>query len=325
VTRSTRSSRGQRPSGRDTSCIGDLDPHAVDRARARLLAWWDAGHRDLPWRRARDPYAVLVSEIMLQQTQVSRVVPKFEAFMVSFPTIAALAAASVAEVIRAWSGLGYNRRAVNLHRLACHVVEEHGGELPRSAEALRRLPGIGAYTARAGAAIAFGEGAAPVDTNVRRVLTRFGDGPEADRSPAGVQGLADAMLAHDRPGDWSQALMELGARVCLPLPDCPACPLREECATAPVARVIRERRAAYRAGGAGRAERFEHSNRFYRGRIVEMLRVADGGQLSIDECGGRLRLDYTAADRPWLVELLAGLARDRLVSFEGEAVSLPHG
>ena len=290
-----------------------------------LLAWWDAGHRDLPWRRTRDPYAVLVSEIMLQQTQVSRVVPKFNAFMVSFPTLAALAEAPVADVIRAWSGLGYNRRAVNLHRLVRCVVEDHGGELPRSVEELRRLPGIGAYTARAVAAIAFGEAAAPVDTNVRRVLTRVVDGPESARSPAGVQALADVTLARARPGDWSQALMELGARVCLPSPDCPSCPLREHCATALVAPVIRERRAAYRANGAGRSERFEHSTRFYRGRIVEMLRAAESGELAVDECGRRLRLDYSTVDRPWLAGLLDGLARDRLVSFDGVSVSLPHG
>ena len=289
----------------------------------RLLAWWDAGHRDLPWRRTGDPYAVLVSEIMLQQTQASRVVPKFNAFMACFPTLTALAAAPVADVIRAWSGLGYNRRAVNLHRLARRVVEEHDGELPRSVEALRRLPGIGPYTARAVAAIAFGEAAAAVDTNVRRVLTRVVDGPRSARPPAGVQDLADALLARERPGDWNEALMELGARVCLPAPDCPACPLREDCATAPVAHVIRERRAAYRAGTAGRPERFEHSTRFYRGRIVEMLRAADGGGLRVDECGRRLRLDYTSEDRPWLAGLLEGLARDRLVSFDGEVLSLP--
>jgi A/G-specific adenine glycosylase len=268
---------------------------------------------------------VLISEIMLQQTQVSRVVPKFNAFMTSFPTLSALAEAPVAEVIRMWSGLGYNRRAVSLHRLALRVVEEHEGELPWSVEALRRLPGIGPYTARAVAAIAFGEPAAPVDTNVRRVLTRVVDGPESARPAAGVQALADAMLARERPGDWSQALMELGARVCLPLPDCPACPLRADCATAPKTAMIRERRAAYRAGAAGRSQRYEHSARFYRGRIVEMLRAADGSTLGVDECGRRLRLDYTTDDRPWLAGLLEGLSRDRLVSFDGESVSLPRG
>jgi A/G-specific adenine glycosylase len=137
-----------------------------------------------------------------------------------------------------------------------------------------------------------------------------------------VQALADAMLVRERPGDWNQALMELGARVCLPLPDCPACPLRADCATAPRAGMIRERRAAYRAGTAGRSQRYEHSTRFYRGRIVEMLRGA-GGDLSIDECGRRLRLDYTAEDRSWLAGLLDGLARDQLVSLDGETVSLP--
>jgi A/G-specific adenine glycosylase len=316
------------PSRYDTADVRDqvdsTNPSVdlIRRVREALLEWWDAGHRDLPWRRTRDPYAVLVSEVMLQQTQVSRVVPKFNEFMARFPTLTALSAAPAAEVIRAWSGLGYNRRVVNLHRLAHAVEVEHQGRMPRSVEVLRRLPGIGEYTARAVASIAFGEPAAAVDTNVRRVLTRVVDGPESARSEGAVQALADAMLARERPGDWNEALMELGATVCLPLPDCPVCPLRSCCATAPLAGAIRERRAAYRANGAGAGERFEHSSRFYRGRIVEMLR-AEGQPLAVGQVGARLRLDFTDADRPWLEDLLAGLARDRLVSIEGERVSLP--
>ena len=291
--------------------------------RTRLLAWWDAGHRDLPWRRTRDPYAILVSEVMLQQTQVMRVVPKYLAFMEQFPTLTALAGATVADVIRAWSGLGYNRRAVNLHRLA-RVVDEHGGRLPSTARTLRPLPGIGEYTARAVASIAFGEPVAAVDTNVRRVLTRVYDGPESSRSPAAVQSLADFALAVDRPGDWNQALMELGARACLPAPDCSACPLRGPCVTAPSASRIREQRAAYRVAGARPAQKYEHSTRFYRGRIVEMLRAEPGGgPLTVEQIGGRLRLDYAEPDRAWLEGLLDGLARDLLVSFADGRASLP--
>jgi A/G-specific adenine glycosylase len=298
-------------------------PDPVDRLRSHLLAWWDAGHRDLPWRRTRDPYAVLVSEVMLQQTQVARV-PKFNDFIARFPTLPHLAAAPVADVIRAWSGLGYNRRAVNLHRLARAVVDEHGGALPPSAHDLRRLPGIGDYTARAVASIAFGEPVAAVDTNVRRVLTRVHDGPDSDRTAAQVQALADGVLAADRPGDWNQALMELGARICLPIPDCPACPLRATCATAPVAGTIRERRAAYRVSAARPSERFEHSTRFYRGRIVEMLRAEpDTRPLTVDEVGARLRLDYSPTDHAWLIALLEGLARDHLIAFADGRVSLP--
>lgn len=298
-------------------------PAEAEAVRALLLDWWDAGHRDLPWRHTRNPYAILISEVMLQQTQVLRVVPKYRAFMEQFPTLAELAGATVADVIRAWSGLGYNRRAVNLHRLARVVVDEHDGRLPSTARTLRPLPGVGEYTARAVASIAFGEPVAAVDTNVRRVLTRVYDGPESSRSPSAVQLLADCALAADRPGDWNQALMELGARACLPAPDCSTCPLRSPCLTAPTASRIREQRAAYRVSSRP-AQRYEHSTRFYRGRIVDMLRAEpDGGPLTAEQIGRRLRLDYTEADRPWLDGLLNGLARDHLVAFAEDKVSLP--
>ena len=303
-----------------------LDPGTRTCLQHNLLDWWDRGRRDLPWRRTSDPYAILVSEIMLQQTQVSRVVPKFNAFMARFPSLGVLAAAPVAEVIREWSGLGYNRRAVNLHRLARVVVERHGGTLPSAWTELRDLPGIGDYTARAVAAIAFGEPAAAVDTNVRRVLTRVVDGTGSQRSGAGVQRLADDALVRERPSDWNQALMELGARVCLPVPDCPACPLRRLCRTAPAAGQIRERRAAYRVSTRGATPRYEQSTRFYRGRIIDVLRAREGeGSLSVEMLGARLRLDYTAADRPWLEGLLAGLVRDGLVHRQDDGVSLPEG
>ena len=298
----------------------------IRRLHDALLAWWDRGHRDLPWRRTRDPYAILVSEIMLQQTQVSRVVPKYLAFLERFPSLRALAQAPVAEVIRHWSGLGYNRRAVNLHRLARVVVDQHDGRLPRRAADLRALPGIGPYTARAVAAIAFNEAVAPVDTNVRRVLTRVVDGIDSDPSPRAVQELADALAAQDRPSDWSQALMELGALVCLPVPQCLRCPLHDLCAAAGSSSAIRERRAAYRTAPASPAGRYEGSSRFYRGRIVDVLRAEPAGtSLPVDEIGARLRLDYSAEDRAWLEALLAGLVRDRLVDREGDRVSLPAG
>jgi len=297
-------------------------PHVTRRLHELLLSWWDAGHRDLPWRRTRDPYAILVSEVMLQQTQVPRVAPKYKSFMARFPTLRSLAAAAPAEVIREWAGLGYNRRAVNLHQLARAVVQDHGGRLPDNAAALRRLPGIGDYTARAVASIAFGEPVAAVDTNVRRVLTRVVDGPESDRTAGQVQALADVVLARERPGDWNEALMELGACICLPAPQCGGCPVRTACATAPVAHQVRERRVTYQA--AKPAERYHGTARFYRGRIVEMLRAADDGEsLTVDEVGARLRLDYAEADRAWIVGLLEGLARDHLVVFEGGAAALP--
>jgi len=300
------------------------DDAAVERLQSLLLAWWDTGHRDLPWRRTSDPFAVLVSEVMLQQTQVTRVTPKFDAFLRRFPTLEALAAVPVADVIRAWSGLGYNRRAVNLHRLARELVETGRSGLPESAVELQRLPGVGSYTARAVASIAFGEAVAAVDTNVQRVLTRVVDGPERSRTGTQVQALADRLLARERPGAWNEALMELGATICLPVPDCPRCPLRSICATAPYAGTIRERRAGYRASGGGATPRYEVSTRFYRGRIVEILRVVpDSAVLPVEDIGRRLRLDYDEAARPWLDGLLAGLARDGLITLHADGASLP--
>lgn len=294
------------------------------RLHALLLAWWDAGRRDLPWRQNRDPYRVLLSEVMLQQTQAARVGPKFVAFVERFPTLRHLADAATADVIRAWSGLGYNRRAVNLQRLARVVMAEHGGAFPTTVEGLLVLPGIGPYTARAVASIAFGAAAAPVDTNIRRVLTRVVDGPDGERAASATQRLADSLLPSERPGDWNEALMELGALVCVPVPRCEVCPLAAACATAGQAGQIRERRAAYRTSTPVPAERFEHSTRFYRGRIVQMLGVEDGGAgLTVDQVGARLRLDYTPTDRPWLESLLVGLDCDGLIAFDSERASLP--
>jgi A/G-specific adenine glycosylase len=240
--------------------------------------------------------------------------------MARFPTLAALAAAPPAEVIRAWAGLGYNRRAVNLHRLAREVVETDEGRLPEEVASLQALPGIGPYTARAVASIAFDVPAAAVDTNVRRVLTRIVDGVESTRGTAEVQALADAALAAERPGDWNQALMELGALICTPAtPRCGGCPVRGLCAAAPAMQAVRERGGTYRAGRTTKPRgRFEHSTRFYRGRIVDALRAEEHGHgLTPVELGARLRLDFTEADLPWLTGLLAGLARDGLVEWDG--------
>jgi A/G-specific adenine glycosylase len=203
-------------------------PSSIERP---LLAWYRRHRRDLPWRRDRDPYRVWVSEVMLQQTTVKVVTPYFEAFLARFPTLAALAGAPEDEVVAAWSGLGYYHRARNLHRGARHVRDQHAGRFPRTLEAALAVPGVGLYTASAVLSIAYGVPLPVVDGNVRRVLSRLfalrgpkwrKDGPFYNR--------AQELLATGSPGDWNQAVMELGATVCTPRnPGCPACPLRAQC------------------------------------------------------------------------------------------------
>ena len=198
--------------------------------RRKLLAWYDGNQRDLPWRRTRDPYHIWLSEIMLQQTRVAAVVVYYERFLLRFPTVAALAAADEADVLAQWSGLGYYRRARMLHTAAQIVVAEYAGRLPQSAAELCKLSGIGRYTAAAIASIAFGERVAVVDGNVERVLSRV-EG-NAQISIAACWHRAEQWLSPSRPGDFNQAIMELGATVCLPgQPLCGQCPIRKWCAT----------------------------------------------------------------------------------------------
>lgn len=228
------------------------------RVQTALLEWYRREARDLPWRRTRDPYAILVAEIMLQQTQVDRVIPKWHAWLESFPTLRALAAAPRAEAIRAWQGLGYNLRAVRLHAIACQTVAEFGGELPRSVKGLLRLQGIGPYTAGAVACFAYEQPVAMVDTNVRRVLSRV-----LGLSPSQVERVADSVLARSDPWTWNQALMDLGATLCRARePLCLLCPLLQECA-GPQAPAPRRTSAA---------QPFRTSNRYVRGRILDDLR-----------------------------------------------------
>ena len=198
--------------------------------RRRLLAWYARHARQLPWRGVGDPYAVLVSEMMLQQTQVRRVVEFFPPFLARYPTLEDLAAAPADAVREAWDGLGYYARARNLHAAAREVVATHGGVLPERPEDLRRLPGIGRYTAGAVASIAFGADVPAVDTNAARVLRRA-LGMRRGR-PARLWRVAEAMVPRGRAADWNQALMDLGATVCTArAPRCATCPVRTSCAT----------------------------------------------------------------------------------------------
>lgn len=197
--------------------------------RKRLLAWYDVSARDLPWRKSRDPYRVWVSEIMLQQTRVVAVIEHYHEFLKRFPTVQKLAAAREASVLAAWSGLGYYRRARMMHAAAKVMVREHKGRFPETAAAWRDLPGIGRYTSAAIASIAFGEAVAVVDGNVERVLQRTCRSALPDSE---VWEKAEALLDRKRPGDFNQAMMELGATVCTPrAPACLTCPVVELCAT----------------------------------------------------------------------------------------------
>ena len=254
-------------------------PPAVRTFDAALLAWYAREARDLPWRRTRDPYAILVSEVMLQQTQVARVIPRWLAWLERWPDAPALAAAPVADVLGEWVGLGYNRRALRL-REACAHVAEHGWP-----DDLRELPGIGPYTAAAVGAFAFGRDELPVDTNVRRVLERTAFAPERT------------------PPDLGQALMELGATVCRAREAaCGACPVAGHCASAHAV-VIPAR------GSGARRERFEDSNRYVRGRVIEAL--ASGTDLP----------DGIELER--LERAIASLIADGLVCRDGDVLSLP--
>jgi len=201
----------------------------VAELRRALLAHYDAHKRALPWRDETDPYRILVSEVMLQQTRVETVLDYYGAWLERFPDLTALAAAEVDDVLETWEGLGYYRRARNLHAAARAVREQADGELPSSYEELRELPGLGEYTAGAVASIAFGEAVPAPDGNVRRVLARLFD--VADPKPAWLRETAAALVDRARPGDWNQALMELGATICSPRgPACGRCPVAEWCA-----------------------------------------------------------------------------------------------
>ena len=238
-------------------------------ARHEILAWYTGHGRSLAFRRTADPYAVLVSEAMAQQTQAARAAMHWERFMARFPTVEALAAATPADVLREWQGLGYNRRAIALWRAAGVIVAEHGGRVPDSIEDLEALPGVGPYTARAVAAIAFGRSVGAVDVNVGRVLGRLAGG--SDSIPKrDTQALADAAATTTDPATWTHALMDLGATVCRARePRCGECPARQWCTYS---------HAAARRGSVRRrpAPPFPMTSRWLRGRILDRLRAGAG-------------------------------------------------
>lgn len=306
----------------------------IDAIRADLLQWFANEARDLPWRRTRDPYAIMVAEVMLQQTQVDRVIPKYQAFLAAFPTIESLAAAPTAEVIRLWAGLGYNRRAVNLQRAAQTIVAQHGGRVPDAVAALRALPGIGPYTAGAIACFAFEQDVAFLDTNIRRVVRRLCVGPDyaAAATEAELLAHAAALIPPGQGWAWNQAIMELGALICTAAsPACWRCPLRQHCRAYAAAVAADEALAETMAAPALKrvaeprpAEPFVGSRRWYRGRIIAALRALPADTaLPLPELGRQVRPDFAADHEQWLLQLVRDLACDGLLVITEQGVRLP--
>jgi len=289
---------------------GPALPDDRDAVRRALLGWYRADHRAFPWRETTDPYAVLVSEVMSQQTQLDRVVDAYGDFLDEWPTVGALAAADRADVVAFWSdhALGYNNRARYLHEAAGQIVDDYGGAFPRDPDELTELMGVGPYTANAVASFAFNDGGAVVDTNVKRVLYRAFGVPDSD--PA-FEAAAEALMPDGTSRDWNNAIMELGGVACRPTPRCDGadCPWRGWC-------------RAYRTGDFTAPDvpeqpDFEGSRRQMRGRVVRAL--GERGALALDDLGPRVRVDYSPdgdRGRAWLRELLADLADDGLVALD---------
>ncbi len=265
--------------------MSELDAPRRHRAlQRRLITWGEDVRRDLPWRRTRDPWAVLVSELMLQQTQVSRVVPRYEAFLERLPTATACADAPVGIVIELWRGLGYNRRAVNLHAAATLIRDRHAGRVPDDLDDLLALPGIGPYTARAVRAFAHEADVGVLDTNAARFLARAVAGRPL--RPREAQALADALVPAGSGWAWNQAVLDLGATVCTKRrPGCDGCPLRPGCAWA-VAGFPEPDPVEGSAGTSGRQSAFEGSDRQGRGRLVAALRSAPVAVVDLPEVMG---------------------------------------
>ncbi|WP_198925125.1 A/G-specific adenine glycosylase [Dictyobacter vulcani] len=267
-----------------TSAV-QLAPDRVASVQNSLLSWYEQEKRELPWRITSDPYAILVSEVMLQQTQVDRVLPKYQQFLAAFPTLADLATASTAAVIDVWVPLGYNRRAISLQSIARQVLAEYDGRIPDTIEELLKLKGIGRYTAGAIACFAYHKQVATVDTNIRRVLHRVFLGlehPEPKVNDAQMLVLAEQVLPAGQAYNWHQALMDMGATICNSgNPLCGKCPLQASCAAYaemsqyslfPSGTVLRQLRKVAEKKSNYQAQPFTSTNRYFRGRIVDLLR-----------------------------------------------------
>jgi A/G-specific adenine glycosylase len=344
------------------------DKERLEQAHCLLLEWYEHQGRSLPWRETDDPYAILVSEIMLQQTQVDRVLPKYYEFLGRFPTLSALAEASTAEVIRAWAPLGYNMRAVRLQAIARQVIAEYQGQIPASVEELCKLRGVGRYTAGAIACFAYHQQVPTVDTNIRRVLHRLFVGIEKPEIPVhdgDTWKLAEQVLPAGEAYRWNQALMDLGATTCTATtPLCEACPMQPICCAYqevgqytlfPSSKGLQILLQQNRAASAGQKQKliksvagdvpnaadgaspnapagkvaeatvtyktqpFTSTSRYFRGRIVDTLRLlAPGERLNLMSLGPQVKADFSPADLAWLYNLAQGLERDGLIALHAQ-------
>ncbi len=276
-----------------------------------MLAWFEQEGRDLPWRLSRDPFEILVAELMLQQTQVARVLERWPQFLRRFPSAAKCAASPVADVIDEWSGLGYNRRAVFLHRACVTVVNEFDAVMPESLAELLALPGIGPYTARAIRAFAYEADEAIVDTNVGRILARWSG---RAFSPRQAQQLADASVPKGNGWAWNQALLDIGATLCgAKSQGCDRCPLLKSCAW----QGIGDDPAIGSAAVSRRQSKFSGSDRQGRGRIIDALRTCPIKRANAAVVAG------WPGEHDRVERVIEGLLRDGLVELEGDSLQLP--
>jgi A/G-specific adenine glycosylase len=294
-------------------------PQQVSAIQTAMLAWYQQHRRDLPWRQTRDPYAILVAEVMLQQTQVDRVLPKFGQFMHRYPTIQDLAAAPLAELITEWYPLGYNRRPVRLRAIARQITEEHRGQFPQTFDGLIALEGVGPYTAGAILCFAYEQDVAIIDTNIRRIVHRWLLGPDLPHSLANdrqLQPLAEHMLPAGQGYHWNQALMDFGSAVCKSQdPQCQICPVQAHCAAFPA--ILGQRRLPDQ-----KTQKFTDSNRYYRGKVLRVLVISS---LPASQLGLAIKPDFDPVnDAQWLQQLLDGLTADGLVKILADKkISLP--
>ena len=286
-----------------------------------LLQWYTRQGRTLPWRNITNPYKILISEVMLQQTQVARVLIKYPEFLRKFPTLRLLAQAKQRDVVIAWQGMGYNNRAVRLHQFAETVVRFHGGRLPRTEEALLALPGIGRYTANALLSAAFAVDTPVVDVNVRRFLSRLLWKMRSVLETKGeseIWSAAEDLLPKSRAYDWNQALMDMGATICTArAPGCEVCPVAVFCLSrrtmnGPISSNPRKKESSL--SGV--------PNRMYRGRIIEVLRKVNGSGtrgkgIRADVLGRTIYARFSDRNAVWLQRLLEGLVKDGLILTKG--------